>query len=524
MSTIDNDPPGGPASARSTATVSADDAQLSALGYEQKFERKIGLWANFALGFVYLSPLVGVVALFAEGLATAGPLSIVWIVIVGLGQFLVALVFGEVVSQYPLAGGIYQWCRRLFNGQYAWYASWVYMAGITIGITSTALLSSDFVMSLVAGTPEAPGLESTPGQRFVVAVVVAGFCLLLNALGTKSLARVSKIGLAAELIGIVLVGLYLLIFDRQQPFSMLFSTLGTGGDGGYLVPFIAASLVGLFLFYGFESCGEVAEEVTNPGRRIPYAMQLTVAVGGLAALFAFAGYVLAARDLPAIVAGEDSNPIPGILQSSLGTVGTKVFLVVIVTSFVAGVMSQQASASRLVFSFARDAMFPGSRVFSRVSPRLRVPVNALVAVNVLPLGLFVFIYFAPDSLFAIAAFQMLAGYFAFHMVTFAALRMRLKGWRPAGSWTLGRWGLPVNIAALAYGVVGIVLLAQPIGEPDTPFVEQWIALIGFLVVAVVGLAYLLIAKPHRLSTAPEGDAIEVAARVRAVQQASTPAS
>ena len=87
---------------------STDDEHLRALGYEQKFKREMSLWATFALGFLYLSPLVGVIALFGQGLSTAGPPSIFWIVIVAGGQLLVALVFGEVVSQYPLAGGLYQ--------------------------------------------------------------------------------------------------------------------------------------------------------------------------------------------------------------------------------------------------------------------------------------------------------------------------------------------------------------------------------------------------------------------------------
>ncbi|WP_433502656.1 APC family permease [Pseudonocardia halophobica] len=497
------------------APPKSEDAELlAALGYEERFDRKVSLWANFALGFVYLSPLVGVVSLFAVGLAAAGPPSIFWILIVGLGQLLVALVFGEVVSQFPLAGGLYQWSRRLWSGRYAWFTSWTYIACITIGITSTALFSSDFVASLFLGTADEPGVASTPGQRLVIAIAITVVCFLCNSFGTRTLALISKIGLAAELIGIVLVGLYLLIFARKNSPSVFLDTMGTAGPGGYFGAFLGASLVGLFLYYGFEACGEVAEEVPNPARSIPRAMQLTVVVGGLAAIFAFAGYALAAPDLPAIVSGADTNPIPAILQGSIGTVGTKLILVVTLTSFIAGVMSQQAAASRIVFSFARDDMFPGSRIFNRLSRRFHVPFNALIAVNVLPLVIFVFVYFSPDSLTKIAAFQVLAGYFAFQMVVFAALRMRLKGWRPAGAWTLGKAGTAVNVLALAYGVFAMVLLAMPTGDADAPFVDRWIALIGFLIVSAVGLAYLFIAKPDRKSTAPEGDAIDIAATLR----------
>ncbi len=493
----------------------SDDEHLRALGYEPQFERKMSLVSNFALGFIYLSPMVGVISIFALGISTAGPPAIFWIAVVGIGQLLVALIFGEVVSQYPLAGGIYQWARRLFNGEYAWFMSWIYIWGVTIGITTTALFSTDFVASLFVGTADEPSVTATPVQKLFIALVVIAVCLLLNLTGTRNLARISTLGLTAELIGVVVLGLYLLIFQRKQPVTVFFDSMGAGGEQNYIFAFIGASLVGLYLMYGFEACGEIAEETPNPARAIPRAMMLTVAVGGGAAFLAFAGYVLASPDLAAIVAGEDANPIPTILQNSLGTAGTKVILVVALTSFLAGVMGQQAAVSRLVFSFARDGMFPGARTFARTVGRHAVPVSALVGVNVVPALIIVFVYFYPDSLFRIAAFQVIAIYVAFQMVVLAALLMRIKGWRPGGPFSLGKWGFLINVAALVYGVLSIIVLSRPSGDDSLAFYDRWIALIGFFVVAGTGLAYLLLAKPVRESDAPEGDAIEVANALRA---------
>ncbi|OQS13389.1 amino acid permease [Nocardia donostiensis] len=494
--------------------TSADDAHLRVLGYEEQFDRKINLWSNFALGFLYLSPLVGVIALFAQGLSTGGPPSIWWIAIVAAGQLLVALVFGEIVSQFPISGGLYQWARRLWNGRYAWGLTWIYIAGVIIGITTTAMFSADFVAALIFGSASDPGASSTPGERLIIALVVVAIALALNATGSKTLATIAKIGLAAELAGVIAVGLFLLLFRRQNSVSVLFDTMGTGHGSGYPTAFLAASLTGLLLFYGFEACGEVAEETPNPGRTIPRSMALTVVVGGASAFLAYAGYILAAPNLPEIVTGKATNPVPEILQNSLGTVGTKAFLVVALTSFLACVMGQQAAASRLIFSFARDGMFPGSTLFSRVTRWAKVPLTSLLAVNVIPIGLFVFLYFVPDALFRVAAFQMLAGYVAFQMVVLASIRARARGWIPAGRWSLGRWGWPVSVAALTYGIFSIVLLAKPAADTQLAFYDRWVALIGFLIVAAVGVCYMWFAKPYRHSAAPEGDAIEIANRLR----------
>ncbi len=487
------------------AAISEDDAHLRALGYTENFDRKFDLWSNFALGFLYLSPLVGVLSMFTNALTTAGPPSILWLVIAMAGQLMVAMTFGEIVSQFPIAGGLYQWARRLWSGRYAWIMSWIYIAGVIIGCTTTAMFSADFVLALFHSNSD---ISSTPLQRLIIATVVILISLALNSTGSKTLATIAKIGLAAELAGIIVVGLYLLIFARKNDLSALWNTFGTG-HGGYLSAFVTAAIVGLVLFYGFEACGEVAEETPNPARSIPRSMMMTVVLGGVAALFAFIGYILAAPNLADIVAGKVANPITAILTATFGEVGTKIFLIIALTSFLACVMGQQAAGSRLIYSFARDDMFPGSGFFKKVSSH-RVPFNALTAVTIIPLVLFVLLYLLPDALFRVAAFQVLAGYFAFQMVVLAAIRAKAKGWKPAGAWSLGRWGWPINVAALIYGVLAMIILARPNGDTTLPLYDRWIALIGFGIVAITGLVYMLAAKPYRHSTAPQGDAIDIA--------------
>ena len=67
-----------------------DSAQLEALGYDSKFDRSMSLWSNFALGFTYLSPVVGVYTVFAFAIVTGGPPMFWSYLFVGLGQLLVA--------------------------------------------------------------------------------------------------------------------------------------------------------------------------------------------------------------------------------------------------------------------------------------------------------------------------------------------------------------------------------------------------------------------------------------------------
>jgi len=491
------------------SAAGTDEAHLAALGYSGEFRRSMSLWSNIALGFTYLSPLVGVYSLFSYSLSLGGPPSLWWLFIVGAGQLMVAMVFGEVVSQYPLAGGIYPWTRRLWNRKFAWVVSWVYIWAIIVTVTAVAEFGGGFVASLF-------GITLTPLVGLLTAVGLLVLALAFNFSGTRMLARIARIGLVAELAGVLALGLYLLLFQRHQPFSVFFDPSGAGGGKPYLGTFLGASLSGLFLFYGFEACGDVAEEVQDPTRQIPTAMILTILIGGVSGVVSFAGYVLAAPNLKAIVAGKDADPIPSILVDSLGTVGSKLFLLVAITAFVSCVLSLQAAGSRLLYAFARDRMLPGSTWLGHLSERHAVPTNALLVACVVPILICLFVFMNPDSLARVTAFAVLGIYIAFQAVVLAALRQRLRGWKPAGLWTLGGWGMAVNVVALAYGVFAMVLLIRPGDGPG--FLDRWVVAIGLVIVLGSGLVYLLAAQPDRHSSeVAEGDAVEVADALRAIR-------
>ena len=478
-----------------------DDARrLADLGYESRFERRMGLWENFALGFTYLSPVVGVYSTFAIAFAAGGPPMIWSIVLAGVGQMLVALVFAEIVAQYPLAGGVYPWARRLVGRGWAWMTGWLYGWALIATVASVSTGAVVFVGALFGFTP----------TRFTTVLIAAGlmvFAMLVNLSGTKVLGRVAMAGFVAELVGALFVGGYLLLFERHHDFGVFFDGLGTQGDGTYLGAFLAASLLGLYLFYGFEACGDVAEEVPDPGRTIPKAMRRTIYIGGAAALLVTAALILAQPDFGAILSGEQADPVGAVLSDVFGSFGSKVITVIVLISFVSCILSLQAAASRLIFSYARDRMVFGSAALSRFSPERHVPPIALAVAALLPAAIVAIAELISDSaLLRVISFASAGIYVAFQMVVVGALIARSRGWIPSGRFTLGRWGLPVNVAALVYGVAGALNLAWPRGGSEIPWSDKWVVVIGLVIVLAVGALYALLARPHLRSSTPWGDA------------------
>ena len=74
------------------------------------------IFDNVALGFAGISPVVGLYAVVLVGTLVAGP-AWVWVLPVALaGQCLLLAVYAELASEFPIAGGAYQWSRRLIGG------------------------------------------------------------------------------------------------------------------------------------------------------------------------------------------------------------------------------------------------------------------------------------------------------------------------------------------------------------------------------------------------------------------------
>ncbi|WP_324789312.1 APC family permease [Streptomyces sp. H51] len=476
-----------------------DAAHLHALGYKSEFKRDMSPWANFSLGFTYLSPVVGVYTLFAYALAQGGPPMIWSFLVVGVGQLMVALVFSEVVAQFPVAGGVYPWARRLWGRRYAWMTGWVYMVALLVTIASVVYGAGPYIAV-------AFGFEPTVNTTIVCALVLLGLATVINFLGTKVLAMAALIGFAAEILGALAVGGWLLIAHREHNLGVLFDSFGAGGSGSYLPAFAAAALIGVFQYYGFEACGDVAEEVPDPGRLIPKAMRRTIYIGGAAATFVCLALILSVTDFTAVISGKDADPVSTVLNQAFGTVGARIVLVVVLLSFLSCAMSLQAAASRLAYSYGRDGMIIGSSLLKKFSQTKHVPPYALILAALVPAAIVLGSKFSTDAITKIISFAALGIYIGFQMVVLAALRARLKGWVPNGKYTLGRWGLPVNVAALVYGIAAMVNMAWP-RTPDAPWYDNWIVALSGVVVIGVGLVYMAVHPLHDRSTAPYDDAI-----------------
>ncbi|MEV5747119.1 APC family permease [Actinoallomurus sp. NPDC052308] len=514
-----------------------DAAHLARLGYKQELHRVLGLFDNFSVAFSYLSPMVGVYSLFVLGVGTAGP-RYLWLMVPVVGfMLLVALVFGELASHYPIAGALYQYGKWSVGPRYGWWIGWIYglallvtVASVDTGIVSylTALLNNLFGTHL-NGTSH--------GTILVVTVLLIAIQTLMNTVGAKLMGRISQLGVFVETIGTFGVAIALGIAGFHHGFGFLFSSKGAEHAsanplkvdfGGHWLTGAAlvAVLAHAYIFYGFESAGDIAEETKSASRIVPRAMRSALLYGGVASAVLVIGLLLAMPSDPKGYANAASfeGGVPAIL-GQLPSWSQNLFLVVVCVAFFSCGTAVQGAGSRLMYSYARDKAVPFSHKLSVVSPRFHTPVNALLVAGVVPVLFTLLVNVNPAHNVHILWFELPAGvnaltllvsfgvsgiYLSFLLTVVGSIIARARGWQPAGTFRLGRWGWPVSILAAAYLALMLLNIVWPSGLSSprgSLFNFDWITLMVIVVLLVIGAVYFVLARPYqRLSVTGQSGA------------------
>ena len=201
-----------------------------------------------------------------------------WPIII-IGQTLVALIFAELASHFPVAGSIYQWSKRLSNRTLGWFTGWFYFWAQVVTVTAVAVIVALRRRRLlgIRRSAACEFLDSpSPGGfttmfTFISRGSPASLTTAINAFGVRLLAILNNIGVATEILGMLVFALVLLIFANNQPIDVLFRHFGrrAGQNGDLLATFMLGFFMSVFIVYGFDTAGTFGEETVDAGRQAP---------------------------------------------------------------------------------------------------------------------------------------------------------------------------------------------------------------------------------------------------------------
>jgi amino acid transporter len=434
-----------------------------------------------SLAFVFVSPIVGLYGVFALALGAAGPAAFWAFVIVLTGQLFVAAVFGELASRWPFEGSVYQWARRLGGESYGWFTGWTYMWSLMIAVAGGCYAIASFV-PIVLGIND----QSLSGKLCVAAGALV-LVTLVNLGGPAVVKVLVTLSLLAEVIGSIGLGASLLILHRDQPLGVLFESAGAGqGSGGYLwAGFLAAVAFVGWGFVGFESAAAISEEVEEPKRNVPKAILVALGGVGIVVLFSALALILATPDFGAVVSGALLDPAAATISSAYGDGITRPLFVLIIIGFLASAVAAQTSASRLVWSFSRDDVLPGSPALQRLSGKGRIPRVSVATTAVV--GVVVLLLASSSKIYQTLVSFSTAGFFiAFALPVLAYAWQRRRRHYAPGQFHLGRFSWFVTVVAVGWLVFEVVNISWP-RNTALPWYQAYAVLIGCAAVATLGL-------------------------------------
>ena len=434
----------------------------------EKLNRSLSVWNSLTIGFAVVSPVVGLYAIMGVQTAVTGGGWFAALAICLVMQLLVATVYAELTSQFPIAGGAYKWARQLGGSVTGQFAGVIYVSS-TIAMLTTTAYTGGVWMSIFFGSTGGGG-----STLVMWGAVFLTICTLLNLAHVNVFKLVITLGVYAEMVGSVGVALLLFLFFRQHAFSELFQHLGTGTAPSQTAAFLAALAIAGWAFIGFDACSTIAEETHEPKRMVPRAIFFSLCMVGSVVIFNSAALTLSFDRDTLVNTSATSDPITPVIASSFGAWAEKPFLAIVMVAFLACGASVVQYASRIVYSMAREGNMPValSRVTASKTPR-----NAVIC-TVLLAGLGLLFGLNDGAVATVLAFGTGGLYAMFAMTTGVGLYTRLTGrWNPAlGELRLGVWGLVINVAAFLWSVFEFSNIAWPRAyavSPNAPWWQLW---------------------------------------------------
>jgi amino acid transporter len=478
------------------------ESHLNEFGYKQEFDRSLKRFASFAIGFSFISITTGIFTTYATVLNTGGPAGIWTWPIVIVGQLMVALVFGALASRMPLAGYTYQWMSRLANPYIGWLVGWFMFAFLIVDTVAVDYAVASAVAPVLFGYT-----GTTANSWLLTAAIILVQCLLIM-FSTVWSERVNNTAVGTELVGIGTLTVLIIVVGAivgKLDWGHLFSKGAAAGATDYFSfgtlthvgPFIMAFLLGAFTIVGFEACGNLAEETTEPERVVPRAMWTSVLLSGILGFVFLIAITAATWDIPALTAS--ATPVADIVQHVLGNVIGKILLVLVFFSIFACGLVIFITASRVAWAMARDERFPGFNVIRKVNHTYRTPLIATLFVGViLEIVLAAFSATGTGILFKLfsAATLMPA---IIYLVTVLLYAWKHKNLPAEKGFNLGKWEWPVIIIALVWLVFELLIFR------DASFKDPWIY-VGIMF--AIGLVYFVYMVASKRSMAMPGKALE----------------
>jgi basic amino acid/polyamine antiporter, APA family len=262
----------------------------------------------------------------------------------GVVAFMGSVIFAELATRYPQAGGKYVYAREAFGPRMGFVVGWVEAIIYIAAIAAIAVVCGEYLGRLV-------GAPDTAAQWLGVAVLV--LFTAINLTGVASGRWVQNIATTLKIAGLVVV--VIAAFARGSGIGWT-SSLPTAPHGTALFGAMAVAFQAVvWSYYGYLDGGKIAEEVVDPSKSLPriYLGGITLVTTLYLLLNAAYVHVLSLDQVAAskLVAADVMTALFG---AAAGVVFVALSLLVVIASLNGNIFV----TPRVLFGLAREGLGP----------------------------------------------------------------------------------------------------------------------------------------------------------------------
>ncbi|KAF3768771.1 hypothetical protein M406DRAFT_44371 [Cryphonectria parasitica EP155] len=471
-----------------------DRAHMLRLGKTQQLRRDFRFISMFGFSMILGSSWEVALAMLSMGLLNGGTAGLIWVFLCcWVGFMFINISMAEMGSMAPTSGGQYHWVSefapRKYQKQISYIMGWLCVLGWQAGCASTAFMAGTSIQGLIVlGNPNYV-YENWHGT--LLSIASGAFAVMFNTLLARKLALVEGIILVLHVSSFfgVLVTLWVLspIADAKTVFTQFSDGGGWGSLGGSALVGITAAIVPNL---GADAAVHMSEELRDAGKTLPLSMIMTSFFNGLFAWITVITICFCLGNVTDVLASPTGYPYMAVfLNSTQSAKGATAMAVWIALMFNFCNLTMVATASRQLFAFARDNGVPCSSWFSRVSHD--IPVNAILTTFIVTCLLCLINIgssVALNSIVSLSTNALLSSY----MCSIGCMAWRRITGQPLlpSKFSLGRWGLAVNLVSEVFLVVMFILAFFPEVKNPDPEEMNWNILIYGTVVTGSVVYYL----------------------------------
>jgi L-asparagine transporter-like permease len=365
----------------------------------------------------------------ASAIGIAGPAVIISYVIAGIITVAVMACLAEMCVQKPVSASFATYARDTMGPLAGFLTGWNYWLAWVMGAATESVAAGTYFHSFYSFAP-----------IWIVAAIIIAIEMVINLVGVLFMGEYEFILSTIKILALaafIIIGIMAILgigFDHHGV-TQLTANGGFFPKGGGAV--VTALLTVFFAYVGIELVGVTAEESVNPARDVPRALGWTVLI--VVVLFVVGIFVLLAIS-PWASASTSSSPFTDALKSLNLPVIATIFNWVIIGASVSSVDGALYTASRMLFTQAREGNFP--RQLAKTNPRRKVPTAAIaISASCMFIGA-VLAYFYPSSAYIFVASLSTFGFlFAWLMIAASQPLYRL---RRGGEWVRNlKWKTPL---------------------------------------------------------------------------------